>query len=42
VTSRRSCFNRIDLPLYKTRDDLADAMDFVLTTVAAHETFSIE
>ena len=37
-----TCFNRIDLPLYKTKDDLKEALDFVLTNAIAHDVFSIE
>ncbi|KAJ8599145.1 hypothetical protein CTAYLR_008303 [Chrysophaeum taylorii] len=37
-----TCFNRIDLPLYRTRADLRAALDFVLTNAAAFSRFSID
>lgn len=37
-----TCFNRIDLPLYRTEDELRSALEFVLSNAAAHAIFSIE
>jgi len=37
-----TCFNRIDLPLYRTEDELREAFDFVLSNAAAHAMFSID
>lgn len=36
-----TCFNRIDLPLYKTKRDLEEALDFVLLN-SASQTFSMD
>lgn len=38
----RRCFNRIDLPLYRSEDELRSALDFVLSNASAHARFSIE
>jgi len=37
-----ACFNRIDLPLFETKADLAAAFDFVLSNDAAYELFSMD
>lgn len=37
-----TCFNRIDLPLYRSEAELSAALDFVLSNAAAHAVFSID